>query len=283
MQNNKTHQLLIILILAFLAALLVYPSRVLAKSNPSVPNFSVQYVDHSYVVPITHWTTTDPYTGNQITHTSGGEHIDNRTIDLTITNQPFTPYKDTNNNTIQLYYNVRSKGHFEQWNGDSDFGSHSVQELQASTSTYTVVSFNIEDWGVSIGGQIDFEVEAVTAYVNYNIPACERSYQTTVGNSGWSNTQTITIGSPTSANQTAPPISTPTPIFTQTQPTFNPNNPTATPLLKQNPTAKPIEPGAQAGALFGFDWVQTSLIVMAVVIAVLVVALVLVMWRKKSG
>lgn len=275
MKHSKTYPLLIILILASSIVLLAHPSGVLA-ATPSVPEFTVNYVDHSYNVPITHYTTTDPYTGNQITHSSGGEHVDNRTVDVTITNQQFSPYKDSSNNTVDLYYNIRSKGHFENWAGDTDLGSHSMTGLQASSSTYTVVSFNIEYWNVPQGGQIDFEVEAVTGFTVYNTQSCGTEYQTTVGNSGWSNAQTITIGNPV-------PASTPeTPISTPTQPTFNPYNPTATPSPSQNPIATPIQPDTHASSLFGFDWVQTAIIVMAIVIAVLVIALVAVTRRRSA-
>jgi hypothetical protein len=273
MKHSKTCPILIILILSFLTILLVFNPGVLAASNPSVPQFTLQYVDHSYDIPPTYGT--DPYTGNTIMKTYGS-HVDNRTIDVTIMNQPFTPYKDSSNNTIQLYYNVRSKGHFEEWNGDSDFGSHSVRGLQASSSTYTVISFDIQYWGVSAGGQIDFQVEAITGYAYYDASACGTNYQTTVGNSGWSSIQTITIGNPANVSSTTPPISTPN------LPTFNPYNPTVTPSPSQNPTSTPILPGAQTGGLFGFVWVQTALIVMAIVIAVLVVALVSVTWRRSA-
>ncbi|MCL5948847.1 MAG: hypothetical protein M1490_00010 [Candidatus Bathyarchaeota archaeon] len=271
MKTNKIFTVLIISILAVSAILMVYPSGVLA-ANPSVPEFTVQYVDHSYDVPVTHWTTTDPYTGTQVTHSSGGEHVDNRTIDVTITNQPFTTYKDsTSNQTINLYYNIRSKGHFENWNGNSDLGSHSQTGLQASTSTITVVSFSLQYWNVPQGGQIDFQVKAITGFTYYNSQSCGTQYQTTVGDSGWSNTETITIGSPSTPSPTTPPYVTP-------NPTFNPQYPTATPWAPQYPTATPTQPNTLTG-VFGSDWEQTALIVMAVIIAVFVVV-VAVLLRK---
>ncbi len=278
MKHRKTFPILTILILASSTLLIAYPSEALAESNPSVPEFTVQYVDHSYDVPVTHWYSTDPYTGQQITHSSGGNHVDNRTVDDTINNQPFTPYLDSQNRTIQLYYNIRSKGHFADWSSTTDSGYHSMTGLQASTSTYTVVSFNIEYWNVQPGGQIDFQAQAVVGYSSFDTAGCYTAYQTTVGTSGWSNTATITIGSPSPANATSPPILLPNPTI---WPNPTATNPPYTPY--QNPKATPIQPGTQTGALFGFDWVQTALIVMAVVIAVLVVALVLVMWRKSSS
>jgi hypothetical protein len=274
MKPNKKFTLLIISILAASAILAAYPSGVLA-ANPSVPEFTVAYVDHSYDVPVTHWTTTDPYTGEQITHSSGGEHVDNRTIDVTIKNQPFTPYKDASNNTVYLYYNIRSKGHFENWNGDSDLGSHSQTGIQSTTSTYTVVSFNFQYWNVPQGGQIDFQVKSVTGYTFYNSQSCGTQYQNTVGDSGWSNTETITIGNPTPATATTPP--TPTQY-----PTSPPTYPTLTPWPQQTPTTTPIPPNILTGVLSGIDWEQTALIVMAVIIACFVIVMV-VLLRKVTA
>jgi hypothetical protein len=77
MKPQKKLALLTFFVLSTSAMLMAIPSGVLA-ATPSVPEFTVAYVDHSYIVPITHWTTTDPYTGEQITHSSGGEHVDNQ-------------------------------------------------------------------------------------------------------------------------------------------------------------------------------------------------------------
>lgn len=269
MESKKIFPLLIILVLAASATLMANPAA--AVSNPSVPEFNVQYVDHSYDVPPTYGT--DPYTGQTIT-TSGGYHVDNRTIDVTITNQPFTPYKDpTSNQTVNLYYNVRSKGHFEDWTNTNS--GHSQGGLQASTSATTVISFNIEYWNVPQGGQINFQVQAVLSYTNNTYSgSCFTGSQTiVVAQSGWSATQTITIGNPTPATATTPPISTP-------NPTFNPYYPTATPTPPQNPTATPTQPNILTGVLSSLDWMQTALIVLVVLVAVLVVALVALLRRR---
>jgi hypothetical protein len=264
MKPCKKVSLLTIFFLSAVVVLTVSPLGVLA-ANPSVPDFTVTFVDHSFDVPVTYWTTTDPYTGEQITHSSGGEHVDNRTIDVTIKNQPFTPYTDATNNTVYLYYNVRSKGHFESWNGESDLGSHSQTGLQASTSTYTVVSFNFQYWNVPPGGQIDFQVKAITGYTFYNSQSCGTQYQTTVGDSGWSNTKTVTIGNPISASII------PTPIWSTPIPTFNPYNPTPTPNYQQNPTATPTQSNPITNVLNSLGWEQTALIIMAVIIVCFVV------------
>jgi hypothetical protein len=267
MKANKTFHILAILILFALAIAITYPSGALA-ANPSVPDFTVAYVDHSYDVPVTHWTTTDPYTGEQITHSSGGEHIDNRTIDVTIKNQPFTPYMDASNNTVYLYYNIRSKGHFENWNGDSDLGSHSQTGIQATTSTYTVVSFDIQYWSVPQGGQIDFQVKSITGYTFYNSQSCGTQYQNTIGDSGWSDIQTLTIGSPSTPFPTSLHITTP-------YPTFNPYNPTPAPNNPQTPTSTPSQPKTVTDVLSSLGWEQIAIIAMVVIIVCFAVVIAL--------
>lgn len=269
MKPTQIFALLTVFILSASVMLMAFPSSVFA--NPSVPDFSVAYVDHSYTVPVTHWTTTDPYTGQQITHSSGGEHVDNRTIDVTIRNQPFTPYIDSSNSTVYLYYNIRSKGHFEDWNGDTDFGSHSQTGIQATSSAYTVVSFSVQYWSVPQGGQIDFQVKAIEGYTIYNSQACGTQYQNTVGESGWSTTRTVTIGNPTQASPTSQPFWTPNPTITPTYPTSTP--------WPQNPTATPTQPNILTGILSGSDWEQTALIVMAVIIACFVIVVVALLRR----
>jgi hypothetical protein len=262
MKSNNSFAFLSIFILSASAMLMAFPSGVLA-ANPSVPEFSVAYVDHSYDVPVTHWTTTDPYTGQQIAHSSGGEHIDNRTIDVTIKNQPFTPYKDTttSNQIVNMYYNIRSKGHFENWNSVS--GSHGQSGLQASASATTTVSFNLGYWNVPQGGQIDFQVQATLSYINSTYSgSCFTGSQTiVVGQSSWSDTQTLTIGNPASSSPTSQPTWSPNPTAI---PTFNPYFPTAT----------PTQPNILNGILSGSNWQQTALIVMAVIIACFVIVVI---------
>jgi hypothetical protein len=265
MKSSKTLPLLIMLLLTVSTTLIANPAAALV----SKPEFSLQYVDHSYDIPPTYGK--DPYTGDTII-TNYGRHVDNRTIEVTIKNQPFTPYKDTDNHTIELCYNVRSKGHFEDWAGSS--GGAGARGLVSSASSYTVISINIENWNVRSGGQIDFQVGAVTGYPYYNAGSCGTEYLATIEESGWSDPQTITIGNPV----------TPTPSPYTSWPTLTASPyPTASAQPLQNATSTPIQPGARTGVLFGFDWEQTALIVMAVVIAVLAVALALVMWRKAAA
>jgi hypothetical protein len=124
-----------------------------SKPKPSVPEFTVKYVDNSYDVPPTY--DIDQYTGKQVI-IKEGHHVDNRMIEVTIKNQPFTSYEDASGNDIALYYNFRYKGlHGDEWSyypfkpdGYSTlaYGMFTVglsPKYPASSSDYTVASINV--------------------------------------------------------------------------------------------------------------------------------------------
>ncbi|MGA3289942.1 MAG: hypothetical protein ABSD42_06885 [Candidatus Bathyarchaeia archaeon] len=271
MKPANIFQLMLVLMLT-VSATVIANLAYAQVSTPSVPQFTLQYVDRSYSIPPTYGT--DPYTGKTII-TNPGSYVDNRTIEVTIQNQPFTPYT-SGNYTNRLYYNVRSKGHFENFTRDTDLGSNGLSGVAASSSSTTVVSFDIVGWNVPIGGQIDFQVQAFIGYTYYNEGQCYTANVVTLGESSWSNIQMITIGNET-VTTSMPTPTTPIP----TTPTSS-SNPTTTTSPFQNPTATPIQVGSQGGVL-GFDWQQNALIIMAVVIAILLFALVLVMQRKAAA
>lgn len=267
MKPSKILQVTLVLLSLLSTTLAVYPA--FGESAPSVPQFSLQFINGFYTVPPTY--STNPYTG-ETTMTSPSYTVQNQSIDVIIQNQPFTPFSN-GNQTNQLYYNVRCKGHYEQFTSDTDLGPHGIGDVQASTSSTTVVSFNIEGWDVPVGGQIDFEVQAFIGYTYYNEGECYTANVVTVGESAWSNTQTITIGN----------VATSTPAPYESYPTPTPYiNYYSTPP-PTTPTPAPLLPGAQKGVPFlsGFNWQDASLIAMAAAIAVLVGVLVSVIkWRR---
>jgi hypothetical protein len=272
MKSAKTFSLLSILLLAVSSALI--DNSVKAASNPSIPTFTVQYVDRSYDVAPTY--KTDPYTGQTVID-QAGYYVDKRTIDVTIQNQPFASFLQNGNQTA-LYYYIRHKGHFENW--PQDAGINYVGTIQADTSASTLVSFPLDYWNIPAGGQVDFQVRAAIGYSYTSITGlCGESTSknfVSLGQSDWSSTQTITVDNPIIATPTPPPYTGPT---TTAEPYS-----TATPAPTQNPTATstPSQPGTQKGVFFGasFDLEQTVLIVMAVVIVALSVALIVVIWRR---
>jgi hypothetical protein len=142
------------------------PVAVQAASTPSVPEFSVRLVDSSYDVPPSSTTTVDQYTGKETTTTVPGYHVDQKFLEVTIKNQPFTSYTNENSKEINLYYTVLVKGHFgEDWQtfghvqhfGSSTHVSSSPYTVQ-SDSEYTVVT-SIANYAA--GYQLDFKVQAV--------------------------------------------------------------------------------------------------------------------------
>ena len=182
-------------------------------TKPSVPEFTVKFVDSSYTTHPTY--SIDPYTGENVTH--HGSYVANKTIEVTIRNQPFVPYYDASSSwNISLYYNVRVKGHYEaNWTilylrEDMPYLSENVPSKSASE--YTVLSYhsyqpNSENTYIMggkmmdfpPGSQVDFQVEALAGYIHrvWNPNSTSQldmyPYVFAGEESGWSNTQTLTI------------------------------------------------------------------------------------------
>lgn len=203
----------------FLVGLLLSTMIVLCTASsipkPAVPEFTVQLVVHPYDVPPTITTTIDQYTGKETTIAHPGYHVENKTTEIRIKNQPFTPYLIRENDaswTINLFYNIHIKGHFSQnwgyyhlYNGSSD--GNLVQDYN---SEYTVVPI---DSYLPTEGEIDFQVESLIGYehgVN-TVPGVPGTPRVITGEaSGWSETQTITIPASTqSPENSSSPTSTP--------------------------------------------------------------------------
>lgn len=248
---------------AFLAAIMVgglvlasathFGTDVRGIPKPSVPEFSVRFVNASYSV-----TTTNPYTGLSETKLTS-----NNSIEVTIKNQPFdySGYK--------IYYNIRVKPHFtDNWkevypivnttsayNGDGTFSYAEYMNYNSpsqSTSSYTIITFpvvptdvyqatgyDIERYfsgyqyeggtyitiltAIPTGGQVDFQVQALVGH-DSQLWVIDHPFTPTIGGhfapavaydgaSDWSETQTITIGE----SQTPMPSPTATPTSTPPQ------------------------------------------------------------------
>ncbi len=214
---SKTLALLLTLIIAMscLTLLTVKPTNAQTIPKPSVPEFTVTFVDRSYTAPITTTQTTDPFSGQQLTHTSGGQYVKNETVDIKIVNPPLTSVTLANGTVEKMYYTIRTKGHFSDywwssnvpWTSTATYeGGNSFTRVFASTSDYTVVTLVIgspndiimgyADVYIPAGGQEDFQVEASFGY-QYTTYAF--LYPTGVdfvsyADSGWSDTQTLTLG-----------------------------------------------------------------------------------------
>jgi hypothetical protein len=226
---SKGFSLLLVVILAVSSLLMVESATAQSIPKPSVPEFSVQFVDNSYDVPTTQ--TIDPYTGQEITNQ--GYHVEKKSIEVKIKNQPFETFKNEYDQTINLYYNIRIKGYFEE-NWTELYRPVYGFPQQSKDSDYTVFSYAWEEHGESsigtweitlrAGAKADFQVEAMIGYVADAGPFSDRSPREYFEGetSGWSSTQTITIGE-TSAS------TSPSSIPSSTQNTM----PTPTPTVPE--------------------------------------------------
>jgi len=134
--------------------LYIVSTPVQAVSNLYIPQFSVKLVDHSYDLPSNTTTTVDPYIGKETTTTYPGYHVIDRTIEVTIKNQLFTPYTTANNHSINLYYVI------EIQNLVDDHLS-SFERIQ-SNSEYTVERFSVNH--LTDDTQMFFRVKAKIGY-----------------------------------------------------------------------------------------------------------------------
>jgi len=239
--------------------------------KPSVPEFTINLIDSSYDTKPT--STTDPYTGQTITYPS--QHIELRTIELKIKRMPFTSFQIENESqtyTVNLYYNVRLKGHFEsEWReiytptygyamgevkGDycviSYEGNYSSEEglvlYYAGGSTFSGV--------FPPGAQVDFQVQALIGYIHHvvGVPVSAEVFEGET--SGWSRTQTLTI-SEGSVSTVVPGSSV---------------------SSSQNPPSEPLHPGVGLGFFFGLGWV--GVVVVSLLVVVLLVVLVFLHRRR---
>jgi len=248
----KRTTLALCLLIVLLATLmpLVQSNIVLANaessiSKPSVPEFTLKYVDNSYDVPATY--SVDPYTGKNITH--AGHRVENKSIEITVKNQPFTMYKLDNGQYANLFYNVSYRGHYGGGWEYSSYDRNADWFITQSDSEYTVISF----YPVPTEGVMDFRVQAQIGYTTYYYMPF-KVYEFHGETSGWSTTQTITIDG---------------------------NAPTTTPTASpsQYSTATPDASGDVNQQ--GFNWTEISLFAALGVIAALLVVIAL-MYRKQT-
>lgn len=232
--SGKSFSLILILIMAISSLSLLIVKPTFAQSIPSLsaPTFSVSFVDNSYNSSATYGI--DPYTGKTVI-TEGGYFVQNKSIELSIKNQPFTPYTDANGNYVSMYYNISVKGHFgNDWYYYDTYQGYwyandSYKFLEASNQSYTILVFDFDGnndtsyekpYCVNLvdfpdGSQVDFRVQAYVAYFTTasNPIIASPTYSpyrivvNLVSESAWSNTQTVTIPE---SSTSASPSPTPT-------------------------------------------------------------------------
>jgi hypothetical protein len=200
MGKNATLFLIGVLVLSSLA--MVGSVSAQSVTKPSVPEFTVRQVNNWYDVPTTY--STDPYTGDKIT--LPGYRVDNKSIEITVKNQPFT----SDGSGVKLYYAVRYKGHYEEdwWN----FFSLDRYPVQ-SVSEYTVISLPLDRFDFPVRAEVDFQVQALmgtVTLVEARLWGVPNYYEFEGQTSEWSSTQTLTI----TENQTPSPTVSPEPTAT---------------------------------------------------------------------
>jgi hypothetical protein len=260
--------LMLIAILALSSLIFIWPvnSEII---KPSVPQFTVKLFDSSYDLPPT--STIDPFTGQTITHT--GSHVEARTIEIRIKNEPFTPFsviEGSTNWTAGFSYNIRWKGHYEQeWHEiysptigllSREEGSETVYSNEGKYSSVEGLRMTTQGMYITLplGAKVDFQVEAMIGYTHRVVEGGMAPWYFFGEKSGWSNTQTLII------TETAP-----TPITSQ--------SPTATPI----PTTTPCPSDSPSVAPSDLDWTQIATVALLVAIAVLLVLGVVFLHRRR--
>jgi hypothetical protein len=205
-------------------------------SKPLVPEFSVRIVAYPYDVPPETTTTIDEYTGKETTTTKLGYHVENKSIEIAIKNQPFTPYTLTEhtgynhetgerrtydrNSTVNLYYNIEVKGHFgENWKSvdSGDFTYEGRKSNAQLDSEYTVITIEADDYPEDT--VLDFRVRALTGYyVAYGRSVVIFGFDFFGQESDWSDIKTINVNEsqtwtplPETTPTQPPLVTTPTP------------------------------------------------------------------------
>ncbi len=181
---RKTTVLLLTLTIALSCLTLVLrPVNAQTIPKPSVPQLSISFVNHSYDVPSTTTTTTNPYTGENIATIKEGYHVQNDSFVLSVRSQPLTINDKVDGNSIKLFFIVQSKGHYsDYWKnltyvGDSwpfiytnnGFAQKTMQLSGNNGTTYAEEggynNYGYDGFvGGQYGGQVDFRAMSVIGY-----------------------------------------------------------------------------------------------------------------------
>lgn len=190
---------------------IILGAPVTALSNPSTPEFSLEYIDKSYYVPPTY--TVNPYTGKNESN-GYGEIVDYQTVEIMIRNQPFTSYLDSDSNNIRLFYCLRHKGHYSNvtdWAYHPNSQSHHY--YFASSSDYTNITLvNYQFGNAGEGTTVDFQVQALIGYeeeiIRHTYMGDDHSFNFIGEKSEWSSTQTVMVPYSHSTETQEPPSTT---------------------------------------------------------------------------
>jgi hypothetical protein len=284
---GKSVAILLSLVLAMSVFIFLAFESTSGLPKPSVPEFTVKFVDNSYDVPPKY--AINSYTG-KTEMIEAGYHIQNQSIEFTIKNQAFTSYHNENNSVVGLYYSLHIKGHFQEGFGEPTINKY----IYRSDGDYTVIDCGLPGYNGSIpysgdvwlggygnmsGGQVDVQVKALIGYYtiihgtpspadvfNHGVPSESEVF--TGEASEWSSTQTITIDDSASTTTSNPSPSSSSPTSTAS----------ASPT--QNPNATPEPSVVETGVLFGLGWEEIALIILSVAVVGLIA---LVVFQRRSN
>jgi hypothetical protein len=204
-RTNNCLLILVSVVLAFSSSSLQVFNPVDAQSmTPAIPTFTVQYVVEPINMAPT--STINPYTGQNETAGASNSFM-KKSIEVIITNQPFTSYPVKSDGItfyVNLYYDVRYKGHFsENWT-DQGPGGYYIANTSSQNTTILLFTNNPAAYQEAMNnpssGQIDVQVQSFIGYIYYGNVFSNghlvghNAYFNGTG-SGWSNIQTITIPS----------------------------------------------------------------------------------------
>lgn len=282
MNSLKSIAILLISIMAFSSVLIVDCVSAQSIPTPQVPEFTIQITDRSYDVPPTTTTTTDPYTGKKTQTTTRGYRVENKTVDLIIKNSQFKMYSDGNGNVVQMYYLVRSKGHFtDEWISFTLCDGYQPSNTEYTTITFLTSNMHITNYPVvylAPDSQTDFRVQTKIGFYYYQWVSAGLDDHPLAGGevrmfngttSDWSNIQTL------NANDNSIVISAsadpePTQTLTQTSPT--PSDSSIIPFT-ESPTAKSLQSDSQNDLKLDLSLWQTGIVVLTVIVTVLALSL----------
>jgi hypothetical protein len=179
-RTSKTFALILMLIIVMscLTLVVVKPANAQTIPKPSVPEFTLKFLDNYY----------------------------HPTIEITIKNQVYPT--TINDSEVKLYYNLRSKSHpAENWS-EQYVVSPSTLTVQ-SNSQYTQLTYTPN---YPTGEKVDLQVEAILGYNEYTTapenPTIRFAHFTTQS-SDWSPTQTFTMPNNPTITSTLSPSSKP--------------------------------------------------------------------------
>jgi|WetSurMetagenome_2_1015567.scaffolds.fasta_scaffold273403_1 hypothetical protein len=247
------------------------------SSTLAIPQFTIQLADHSYDVPSTTTTTTDPYTGKQIVTNQSGYHVENKTIDFTVVNQPHLSVFVPHYYGVNLYYDIRVKGHFStDWSELFGYDGNVNYLPIAPNKTYTEISI---PQNYPSDAQVDFQMRSINGTIRalnpgINSPFAYWKYEA----SGWSSIYTLNItdGSVITTpfiNPTPAPTSTPNPLPTSTQ----------TPTATSSPTISTISPTTSNPPQEQNTIPFTTFLIVTVIFAVILVILLVLLFRRHKA